>query len=63
MNREMPSKGKDPVVDKYRVAGLRRKIKRMNHLLTVRTGPKNFLLRFRIKICRINLRHTLKQLT
>lgn len=63
MNRDMPSKGKDPVVNKYRVAELRREIKRMNHLLTVRTGPRNFYLRFRIKICMINLRHELKQLT
>ena len=63
MNRDVPSKGKDPVVNKYEIAQLRREIKRMKHLLTVKTGDRNFYLRFVIRINMINLRHKLKQLT
>ncbi len=50
-------------MNKYRIAELRREIKRMNHLLTIHTGSRKMLLRFKIKVCRINLRHKLKQLT
>ncbi len=58
----MPSTGKDPVVNKYRIAELRREIKRMSHLLTNHTGPRKLLLRFRIKWHMIDLKHELKQL-
>jgi len=49
-------------MDKYKIAILRRDIKRMQYLLTHSTGAKHLLLRFRIKICMINLRHELRQL-
>jgi hypothetical protein len=58
----MPSAGKDPVVNKYRVAQLRREIKRMQNLLTHKKNL-NLVLRFKIKICKLNLVYELRRLT
>jgi len=61
VNKDMPSAGKDPAVNKYRIAELRREIKRMQDVLDRKQGVR-MILRFRIKWYMINLRHELKQL-
>jgi len=61
MNKDMPSIGKDPAVNKYRIAELRREIKRMQAVLDRKQGVR-MILRFRIRWYMINLRHELKQL-
>lgn len=62
MNKDIPSTGKDPAVNKYRIAELRREIKRLQAILDRKQGL-HMLLRFRIKWYMINLSHELKQLT
>lgn len=57
----MPSKGKDPVKHQRQVAYLNKRIKFLQGKLD--TGGLNLLLRFRVKLRIIDLKHELKQLT
>lgn len=62
MNRNMPSKGKDPLKHNRDVAYLTKRIKFLQGKLD-KPGGLNLLLRFRIKLRIIDLKHELKQLT
>jgi hypothetical protein len=57
----MPSKGKDPVKHKQQVAYLNKRIKFLQGKLD--NGGLNIMLRFRVKLRIIDLKHELKQLT
>lgn len=62
MNRDLPSKGKDPVKHKQQVAHLNKRIKFLQSKLD-QPGGLGLLLRFRVKLRIIDLKHELKQLT
>lgn len=58
----MPSNGRDPLKHQRQVAYLNKRIKFLQGKLD-KPGGLNMLLRFRVKLRIIDLKHELKQLT